>query len=568
MKRISWRYLLAFLAALAILVYLAAPYLGWRWGVDTYIQRTTGFYATEDAAVLARVAWTDGIVAEVPEAIAPYTLELNYRDPWSDPEAELSILPAGGRALITVETWSAGGTTRGDNPLRDVTEGQYDTLFAQFLTALPDAGRDILLRFDPNMEVPAGVLPWQQLPEPYIAAYRRFALAARRLAPRARLLWSPAGYPGALEYYPGDDVVDAAAVTYRYPGERELNTYPREPDDGQDLYRRLHRLRFLRVPVYVLRQAETPEPDPDLQAVLDRLVAAPEGTYGIMTDTARATRPRGPGLVGVYDPGARLVDDGVVGGEHLYTDFGDLRSGHFDSAFQQVGERGHRAIVTLGPYAAEGEDALTAVCAGAYDDALLRLYRTLGTAELPVYLRYAQEMEQTGEERPWQGRDPAVYIRSYRYVMDHDSLPANVTRIWGPAGERGALEYYPGDAVTDAVSVSVYGTPAEIVGDPRDPEDFEAIFRRKMWRLRFVSKPVFITECGVRGTERFQRDWLLAAARTLRDDDRIVGVNYFNTSDVPGNVSGERAADWRISRATLDTFAVALRAAAGDRYTE
>ncbi len=548
-----------------ILIYLAAPYLGW--GLGAFLGGPSELTTAPENRVVGAVDWTDSLTRMDAPALAQFTLQLNYRSELDTDSDDWQQLRQAPRRMITVQTWSGGGRTYDNNPLRDVIEGRYDALLRQFLAKLPDAGAGTFLRLNPEMEVPVDQYPWQLYPSIYIGSYRHFADLCRELAPRARLVWGPAGYPGALEYYPGDDVVDAATVTYAYAGEHRLDDYPTDYTADYEVYRRLHRLRFLRVPVYVLGATDAAE-QPDMESVTDLLRAGGPELYGRAPTLTEVTEtiagfPVVPTVFGLHDPNQRLLDDPNVGVEHIFLDLDQLENGEFETQFRGIMERGHAAIVTFEPYRppvdSTDRELLGAIGAGELDAVLLQLYRILGEADHPVYLRYAHEMEIPIYRYPWQSQDPQVYIRSFRHVMLHDSLPKGVQRIWGPAGDRGSLEWYPGDDAVDLISIAIYGLPDKNITDPEQQEQFATIFQRKVYRMRFVGKPIFITEFGVKGPEAYQTDWMLGAAETLQDDPRIVGINYFNMSDLPQAWGEIKPPDWSISRATLDTFVRALQ---------
>ncbi|THH41170.1 glycosyl hydrolase [Neolewinella litorea] len=553
------------IAAVGILLYLLAPTFGWM--LDSIFQRSTALYPAPEVEVIGRYVLDESPEAEIPPRFTHYILDLNYQSGWLEDEALLEALRDERPVMITVQTWSSGSRAYDNNPLVDVNAGRYDDIFTRFFRLLPEKGEGIYLRFNPEMEVPVDQYPWQQYPSVYIDAYRRFARLSAQEAPAAVRMWSPAGYPGALEFYPGDDVVDAASVTYRYSGEGQLTAYPRDLPPDTDLYRRLHRLRFLSVPIYVILPPEAKGALPDLNRVIQKLRQAPEGTYGKQPSldavTANRKRYREEAFTfGLYDPDGRLLDNESISAEHLFTDFQSIDSGKFDSLFRAVDARGHVAIVSFEPFHAPDEvrdsNVLETMVEGKYDSILERLYTTLGSASGPVYFRYAHEMEIPIHRYPWQSQDPHTYIRSFRYVMNPDRLPANIRRVWGPAGDRGSLEWYPGDDFVDYISIAIYGLPDKNITDPKQQEQFATVFNRKMWRMRFVGKPVFITEFGVKGPEDYQTDWMLGAAKTLRDDYRIVGINYFNMSDTPKAWGDIKPPDWSITRPTLDAFVAAL----------
>jgi beta-mannanase len=253
------------------------------------------------------------------------------------------------------------------------------------------------------------------------------------------------------------------------------------------------------------------------------------------------------------------VDDAAVTVEHLFADFENLANGQFETAFNKVLSRGHDAIVTFEPMTRPPEpvdqSVLQNIVRGEYDDEFAAIFRIVSNRQATVYLRFAHEMEIPITRYPWQSQDPVEYIRAFRYFMQFPGkLAPNIVRIWGPAGDRGSIEFWPGDDVVDEVSVAIYGLPDKNITDPKAQESFRDIFERKAYRLRFVDKPIFITEFGVKGPEAFQTRWLEDAARTIVAHPEIQGVNYFNMVDNPEVWGDIKAPDWSITMASLHRF--------------
>ena len=548
------------------MIYLLAPALGWGLGIP-FLSQTSELRTDSSTNVFARVEWTEAPrVASVPK-FTHVTLDLNYHHPLEFGAAELRALQSGGPVMVTVRTWSLGSNSYDDNPLNDVVDGKYDDHFGRFARALPAGGKDVYLRFNPDVEVPVQQYPWQQYPTLFIRAFARFAAVCRKAAPEALLVWAPAGYPGAMEYYPGDSLVDAATVTFRYAAEQQLDAYPQDLPPVEDLYRRLHRLRFLQVPVFAVTEEDYDGTLPDLDGLQQKLSGGPQALYGhppASPDDQLSRHRSGELIFGVYDPQQRLLTDPAVTAEHIFLDFDRIDDGRFDREFSEVTARGHDVIVTFEPFRHPIEESdtnvLRNVVAGVYDEALGALMRTLRSTQQKVFFRYAHEMEIPIHRYPWQSRDPQDYIASWRYVMQFDTLPSNVYRVWGPAGDRGFLEWYPGDAYVDVVSIAIYGLPDKNIEDPEKQESFERIYNRKMWRMRFVDKPVFITEFGVKGPEAYQTQWMEAAARVLAEDPRVIGINYFNMSDTPKAWGDIKPPDWSITPATMRRFLEEIRA--------
>jgi beta-mannanase len=134
----------------------------------------------------------------------------------------------------------------------------------------------------------------------------------------------------------------------------------------------------------------------------------------------------------------------------------------------------------------------------------------------------------------------------------------NIRKVWGPAGDRGSIDFYPGNDVVDYVSIAIYGLPDKNITDPNKQEAFGNIFSRKIYRMRFINKPIFITEFGVKGPEDYQTNWLKEAAGTINKNDQVFGVCYFNLYDNPKAWGKIKAPDWSISKKSFQEFCKAL----------
>ncbi|NNG08758.1 MAG: hypothetical protein HKM92_01200, partial [Arenibacter sp.] len=110
----------------------------------------------------------------------------------------------------------------------------------------------------------------------------------------------------------------------------------------------------------------------------------------------------------------------------------------------------------------------------------------------------------------------------------------------------------------DIVSIAIYGLPDKNIIDPEKQESFETIFNRKIWRLRFLDKPIFITEFGVKGPEEYQTRWLKRAAEIIAQNSQLIGVNYFNMSDTPKAWGEIKPPDWSITKKSFLSFTETL----------
>jgi endoglucanase len=118
--------------------------------------------------------------------------------------------------MVTVEPYTKAANWRdgGDHLFADILSGQFDTQIAAVCNAVAAFPGDYWIRWGHEMEDPTGRYPWARRDSVgYIAAYRYFVEACRKIAPRARFIWSPKGERHLTGYYPGDTYVDMIGVS-------------------------------------------------------------------------------------------------------------------------------------------------------------------------------------------------------------------------------------------------------------------------------------------------------------------------------------------------------------------
>ena len=486
------------------------------------------------------------------------------RSPLAMPDTDwLDTISLDKPVLLTLEFWETHVWHRnGPSAVQDIIQGKVDDRIIKFCKTVLAEHPNVMLRPDPEMEVPSGRYPWENRPHEYIRAFLHIDSLLDIHAPSAKLVWGPAGYPGAEEFWPGNESVDFTSITLGSASERKVNAYPPYKSLTEELKRKLHRLRYFDVPVIVISREKNKPAD-----VFDAVLNERRAHTDVYNLSAAKSDSYSGGLdrIGVYDPDSLLVGDGAVNTEHLFADFENIASGIFSKRLKQAESRGHDVIVTMEPMFPSHEerdrDVLNKVLEGSYDVDFSSFFQLLAAFNGQVYLRFAHEMEIPIERYPWQSQDPLLYIRTYQYFMDFAAREVpGVKRIWGPAGDRGSLEWYPGDAFVDYISIAIYGLPDKNISDPEKQESFETIYNRKIRRMRLEDKPVFITEFGVKGPEDYQRHWMLNAAGVINEHPEIYGICYFNMIDNP-DVWGEGmdAPDWSLTQETWDRFNAELK---------
>jgi beta-mannanase len=508
-------------------------------------------------------------------AIKHFLLTWNNSLESSETQSQLSnILKEKKDILLTIEMWS--GKEEAASPhgvLQGMINGDYDKKIEKTCAALSASQNIVYLRWNPEMEVPVNKYPWQQQSSYlYVSAFRHFAQLCKKHLPKAKIVWGPLGYAGTLEYWPGADVTDFASITLNnLPGDVYAK-YPAERSIPIQVKRKLHRLRFIDKPVFLIGSEQVKKDafkNEWLQAAIndiqkDTAVIYSQKNFVIPVDTNNPLSPKIE--IGVFDPQQKLAREKSVSAEHLFADFTTVKNGVFKKDFDAVLSRNHNVIVSMEPWKdtnlERDSNVLINTINGKYDKEIRELYKIISNTKQFVYLRWAHEMEIPIVRYPWQSQDPVAYIKAYRYFMNFNKNNGkNICKVWGPAGDRGSLDWWPGNDVVDYISIAIYGLPDKDITDPAKQESFSTIFKRKYNRMRFVNKPIFITEFGVKGPQSFKQKWLDDAAKTISENPQIIGVNYFNFSDSPKAWGKIEPPDWSITKETFLHFTKKLERA-------
>lgn len=498
-------------------------------------------------------------------SIKQFSIKWEITSKWSAEKALQNAVLQNQDLLITIETWPGRGFHK-DSVLTDVLKGHYDQKIESLANLVKLSRGAVFIRWNPEMEVPVKLYPWQfKSPYAYMDAFNYFAEHLKQSAPNVKMVWSPAGFPGDSEYWPGKDQVDAISITIDSRSEKLSGLYPvSHLPTLEKVKQKLHRMRFMDKPVLILSDDKNITP-----VVMNSVVRQIEGNVTQYQKTIYSEKNfKGPYkrnqlrkklILGAYDPDSDLISEPEISVEHLFTNWGELKRGIFLTKFKEVIARNHDVIVTMEPWRdtvkKEDPHMLQSILQGKYDQEISRFYSIISNVKQTVYLRWIHEMEIPIHRYPWQSQDPVEYINCFRYFMNFPKVKAdNIRRIWGPAGDRGSVDWYPGDDVVDYVSIAIYGLPDKNITDENQQESFSNIFRRKSYRMRFINKPFFIAEFGVKGSEKYQDKWLEDAAKTIRNNPAIFGVSYFNQHDDPKAWGDIKPPVWNISKESFKKF--------------
>ncbi|TSD67328.1 hypothetical protein FFF34_008025 [Inquilinus sp. KBS0705] len=559
MKAIQAKYYV--LTAVLLVVMLLGLFFA-RSYVKSYLRHD---YAPADEPVIAVF---NKIMQPNAIAMAHYKVVWKNAATWSD-KSGLDSAIANNDILITIETWPTSKFDT-DNVLVEVLKGAFNGKISQLAALINKSDHQVYVRYDPDMEVPASEFPWQfQSPDTYNRSFNYFAQKVKQQAPKVKIVWGPSGYPGDTEYWPGNKWVDVASITLGSKSEKTTDAYPKAKSIPEMLRAKLHRLRFIDKPVLIIGSDTLSKTNFKMQWLVNE--AAYMAKYSDVVyspanyaDTAKTKPSRDYLRLGAFDLNKRLIGQKSINVEHIFTDFGEVQRGDFEKKFREIINRHHEAIVTMEPWrdtSGKADNNLSQnIVNGRYDEVIKKLFGIIATTQQTVYLRWMHEMEIPIHRYAWQSQDPVAYIKAYRYFMQFEGGPAkNVKKVWGPAGDRGSIDFWPGDDVVDFISIAIYGLPDKNITDPKKQEPFSRIFNRKYFRMRFSDKPIFITEFGVKGPESYQDGWLANAAKTIKANPHVFGICYFNLYDNPKAWGNIKAPDWSITPRSMNKFSGLLK---------
>lgn len=515
------------------------------------------------------------VITSTNDSVLYYTLSWVNDLEQSLPKTTLQSLVAKKQPLfINLQIWPRALISNFDKTVAaTILTGAFDQKLVALSRELANSAKPVYLRFNAEMEVPITKYPWQYQPcMQYIQSFRHVASLCKKYSPNVKIVWGPAGYPGTEEYWPGDEYVDFTSLNLNLTPELAHDPFPPYSSPVEMMRRKIFRMRFINKPVLFLATASFNGNTLQQQWIneLNNTLATEKSIYRtpvipLDTDSIGTKKNRDSNLkIGVYDPLLLLVDQPSVTVEHLFPNIGTLKDGKFKKEFDAVIARHHDAIVTMEAWRDEKREKDPAILSntlnGQYDTIWTMLYKIIANVPQTVYLRWGHEMEIPVDRYPWQKQDPVTYIKAFRYFAHFQKPKANNIKIvWGPTGDRGCMEWWPGGDVVDYVSIAIYGLPDKNINDYNKQQSFATIFKNKYHRIRFTHKPIFITEFGVKGPEAFQKKWLEEATETINKYPEIIGVSYFNAADTPKAWGDAETPDWSITAATLKSFTDLLK---------
>lgn len=255
----------------------------------------------------------------------------------------------------------------------------------------------------------------------------------------------------------------------------------------------------------------------------------------------------------------------LVGKNHagymIYLTYG-MPLSHYSTHIAKARQAGTILQIALQPL--DGLDAVK-------DDSYLRqLARDARDAEVPIFLRFANEMNEAS--LPWYG-NPKLYIEKFRLVADvfHEEAP-NVVMSWAPNWfpMNTIAQYYPGDDYVDWVGISLYKIPTPELDPLGKNVDRESYVEKLAHIVSLYGdrKPIYIAEGAVSYTHiRTGQDVTAWAAKQIEQFyaylpllyPEVKGFFWFSANDVRPELNINRSFALSANPAILAAYQKAIQ---------
>jgi beta-mannanase len=268
---------------------------------------------------------------------------------------------------------------------------------------------------------------------------------------------------------------------------------------------------------------------------------------------------------GAYDPHGDFSSERRASIEHIFMPWEDVDLSDLQLADAYALERGRALMITVEPWSwsvdfrTSSADLLDGILAGRYDANVSAICSAASELKSPIYIRWAQEMEDASGVFPWAQWSPKNFIAAYqRFITECRRHLPDAKYIWSPKGGKTLVDYYPGDEYVDEIGLSVFGY------QPYDKVNFggERTFAEALepgYRLvEGYGKPIIVAELGYEGDLDYVARWAKAVATPHSEFPRLRAVVYFNTRETHTWPLNMGLPNWRIGNpATVDLKASA-----------
>ncbi|SEO15688.1 endoglucanase [Pseudorhodobacter antarcticus] len=262
--------------------------------------------------------------------------------------------------------------------------------------------------------------------------------------------------------------------------------------------------------------------------------------------------PPGDLPFGVYDPFGDYSDVSGVATEHLFMPWEDVFLPSLAEAEVYTKARGRNLLVTIEPWTWSRDERNSAkvlqkgIADGSYDDTMRTVCAALATVDVPMTIRWAQEMDDASGQFIWSGWAPQTYVAAYQKMIKICRLAAPKAKfMWSPLGNDSMASYYPGDDYVDVVGLTVFSLQPWEEAIMGRAQSFDDIFGPRYARALQFNKPIVIAELGYIGDSAHVGAWNAAVRDTAQNYPKLTSINYFNQQEVYPWPNGFGLPNWR-----------------------
>ncbi len=264
------------------------------------------------------------------------------------------------------------------------------------------------------------------------------------------------------------------------------------------------------------------------------------------------TVPPGDLPFGVYDPNGDFSELEGVSIEHLFLPWEDVLLPSLFEAENYAKERGRTLLVTIEPWTWSRDDRNSptvlreGIQNGTYDATMQNVCSALGQLDIPMTIRWAQEMEDPSGQFIWSNWRPEDYISAFRRMnaICRSNVPA-ARYMWSPLGYENLADYYPGDDVVDVVGLSVFSFEPWEEAVLNQAQSFEDIFGPRYERAVTLGKPIMVAELGFSGDAEHVAQWNADVRTMSASYPELEAVVYFAQKEVYPWPDGFGYPNWR-----------------------
>ena len=269
------------------------------------------------------------------------------------------------------------------------------------------------------------------------------------------------------------------------------------------------------------------------------------------TATAQ-TVPPGKLPFGVYDPNGDFSELEGISIEHLFLPWEDVLLPSLFEAEAYAKERNRSLLVTIEPWTWSRDERNSpnvlreGIENGIYDATMQNVCSALGQLDIPMTIRWAQEMEDPSGQFIWSNWEPEDYISAFRRMNEICRSNAPSARyMWSPLGYENLADYYPGDDVVDVVGLSVFSFEPWEEAILERSQSFEDIFSPRYARAVTLGKPIMIAELGFSGDADHVAQWNADIRTMSASYPELEAVVYFAQKEVYPWPDGFGYPNWR-----------------------